>query len=341
MRFVRLREARRVWQGTGALAALDKACRVLNVWPHTGCWFPYFPHPRLDVGPLHVHAFGVLVAVGILVGVEVTLRRARFEGLDPRVIRGVIGHALLWGFVAAHVLDVVCYSPQQLIDDPWILLQLWNGISSYGGMLGGLAGMAFYLGSRRRGIAAAERWRYVDVVAYGWTFAWVFGRLACTVATDHPGTVTYGFPLATSLDSPQARDFIRGVYASAGRGDELPGDAVLAGMGFHNLGFYELSWTLLVIVPIFVWLGRSRRPPGFFLVAFTLLYAPARFVLDVPRVTDATYFGLTPGQYASAAAMLAAAAAVWSALRPRSTSHRNAGTPAPTPTLPDPSCRPR
>ena len=126
-------------------------------------------------------------------------------------------------------------------------------------------------------------------MAYGWPFAWVFGRLACTVANDHPGTVTRGFPLATSLDTPQGRHFIRGVYAAAGRGAELPGDAALAGMGFHNLGFYELLWTLLVIVPVFLWLGRSRRPPGFFLAAFTLLYAPARFVLDLPRVTDATY----------------------------------------------------
>lgn len=311
------------------------------MWPHGCCWFPYFAQPRFAVGPLTVHAFGVLVAVGILIGVEVTLRRAHFEELDSRVIRGVIGQALLWGFVAAHVLDVACYSPQKLLEDPWVLLQLSNGISSYGGMLGGLAGMALFLGSRRRGLRTAEGWRYVDAVAYGWPFAWVFGRLACTVATDHPGTVTRGFVLATSLDTPQAREFIRGVYAAAGRGDELPGDAALAGMGFHNLGFYELLWTLLVIVPAFLWLGRSRRPAGFFLVAFTFLYAPARFVLDFPRVTDATYFGLTPGQYASGAVTVAAAAVVWSALRRRSTWRRDVGTPAPTPMLRDPSCRPR
>lgn len=311
------------------------------MWPRGSSWFPYFAQPRLEIGPLTVHAFGALVAVGILVGVEVTLRRARFEELDSRIIRGVISRALLWGFVAAHVLDVVCYAPQRLLDDPWILLRPWEGISSYGGMLGGLAGMALFLGSRQRGLAAAERWRYVDAVAYGWPFAWVFGRLACTVATDHPGMVTPGFALATSLATLQARGFIRGVYASAGRGDELPGDAALAGMGFHNLGFYELLWTLLVIVPVFVWLGRSRRPAGFFLVAFTFLYAPARFVLDFPRVSDATYFGLTPGQYGSAAATVAAGAAVWSALRRRSTSHPDAGTPAPRPRLRGPSCRPR
>ena len=309
------------------------------MWPRSGSWFPYFAQPRLEIGPLTVHAFGALVAVGILVGVGVTRRRARFEALDPRVTRGVINHALSWGFVAAHVLDVVCYAPERLLTDPWVLLRPWEGISSYGGMLGGLAGMAAFLGSRRPRLAAAERWRYVDAVAYGWPFAWVLGRLACTVATDHPGTETRSFALATSLETPQARDFIRGVYTAAGRGDELPGDAALAGMGFHNLGFYELLWTLLVIVPVFVWLGRGRRPPGFFLVAFTLLYAPARFLLDFPRVTDATYFGLTPGQYASAAALVAAGVATRSVFRPRSTWRPDVETPAPKPTLRDPSCR--
>src|SRR6187397_2446945 len=99
------------------------------MWPRNGSWFPFFVQPRLELGPLTVHAFGVLVAVGILVGVEVTRRRARFEQLDPRLTRGVINYALLWGFVAAHVLDVVCYAPGRLLADPWVLLRPWEGIS--------------------------------------------------------------------------------------------------------------------------------------------------------------------------------------------------------------------
>jgi prolipoprotein diacylglyceryltransferase len=63
----------------------------------------------------------------------------------------------------------------------------------------------------------------------------------------------------------------------------------------------------LVLVPVFLVADRKPRPPGFFVVAFTLLYVPARFFLDFLRLGDARYYGLTPGQHAGLAVFLAAA----------------------------------
>jgi prolipoprotein diacylglyceryltransferase len=60
------------------------------------------------------------------------------------------------------------------------------------------------------------------------------------------------------------------------------------------------------MVPTFLALDRKPRPTGFFLVAFLLLYVPARFFLDFLRISDARYFGLTPGQYAGIAVFLVA-----------------------------------
>jgi prolipoprotein diacylglyceryltransferase len=53
-------------------------------------------------------------------------------------------------------------------------------------------------------------------------------------------------------------------------------------------------------------LDRKPRPPGFFLIAFPLLYVPVRFFLDFLRIGDARYLGLTPAQYAGIAVFLAA-----------------------------------
>jgi hypothetical protein len=41
-------------------------------------------------------------------------------------------------------------------------------------------------------------------------------------------------------------------------------------------------------------------------IAFLLLYVPARFGLDFLRLSDTRYFGLTPGQYAGLAVFVAA-----------------------------------
>jgi prolipoprotein diacylglyceryltransferase len=61
-----------------------------------------------------------------------------------------------------------------------------------------------------------------------------------------------------------------------------------------------------LMVPAFLVLDRKHRPPAFFLIAFPLLYVPARFFLDFLRIGDVRYYGLTPGQYAGMAVFLAA-----------------------------------
>ena len=71
------------------------------------------------------------------------------------------------------------------------------------------------------------------------------------------------------------------------------------------------------IAALFAWLGRRRWPDGFFIGLFFAAYGPVRFVLDSLRVSEARYFGWTPGQYLS---LVAAGIGVWTlfaVLRPR------------------------
>lgn len=58
-----------------------------------------------------------------------------------------------------------------------------------------------------------------------------------------------------------------------------------------------MLWSAAVIVLFFV-LDKKPRPHGFYIAVIGLLYAPFRFGLDFLREADATYFGLTPAQYA-------------------------------------------
>jgi len=138
----------------------------------------------------------------------------------------------------------------------------------------------------------------------------MIGRIACALAHDHPGTVTR-FPLAISLRTAQAREYITGVYADAGRLAELPPAQTLAQYGFHDLGWYEFLYLAAVVVPVMLLLGRRARAPGFFLGTFILLYMPVRFSLDFLRVADVRYAGLTPAQWAALASLLGLAAVVY------------------------------
>jgi phosphatidylglycerol---prolipoprotein diacylglyceryl transferase len=226
---------------------------------------PYFKQPELHLGPLTIHSFGVLVALAVLVGYRVFRRQLRVRQLDPAVGDRLFSFIVVGGFVGAHLVDRLVYFPAETLRDPWSLLRFWEGLSSFGGFVGAIAGA--WLFSRRRP-AGVDPWPFLDSVAYAFPFGWIFGRFGCFVAYDHPGSPTNFFL----------------------------GQGYRDGVVRHNLGLDEALYTIL-IAAVFWALGRRTRPTGFYLALLALLYAPFRFALDFLRLVDVRYFGLTPGQW--------------------------------------------
>lgn len=240
---------------------------------------PFFTLGPWQIGPLTIHAFGVMVAIGVLLAHEIALRRARLIGLAEARMRSALGHMLLVGFVGAHVFALLLYEPARLVEEPLALLKINGALSSYGGLLGALIGLAIF---RKRAPDVALR-KVVDAAAFALPFGWLFGRIGCALAHDHPGALTSFF---------LAVDF----------GNHAPGGVR------HDLGLYEALWWV-VIVGLFVLLDRARpalrQRPWFYPGLLAVLYGPARFMLDFLRAGpteggDVRFLGLTPAQYLSA-----------------------------------------
>lgn len=235
---------------------------------------PYSVPPSLDVGPFEFHVFGFLVGCAIVFGTVMAAWRSHQLGLDERVTNEVALWAVIPGMIFAHVYSAVFYFPEKVLEDPLYLIYFWDGISSFGGFIGGAAGVMYYFRSKR-----IPFWPYADAVIFGFAFAWIFGRLGCTVAFDHPGLVT---DFALGMTYPWS----------------LNGEA--ANLVRHNLGFYEWLWQL----PLFAVLWSQRNTPkfsGWYLAVVLIMYTPVRFGLDFLRASDAVYFGMTAGQYAAIA----------------------------------------
>jgi phosphatidylglycerol:prolipoprotein diacylglycerol transferase len=230
---------------------------------------PYFSQPRIPLGPVTIHAFGVLVAMAVLVGTEVLRRRAAKEGLDVGMAQRLIGWVLVAGFIGAHLVDRLVYFPAETLQDPLSILWIWQSLSSFGGFLGGTFGAWLFL---RKNPLGAKTWRYLDTIAYAFPFGWIFGRTGCFVAFDHPGRET--------------TFFLGQVYK----------DNVVR----YNLGLLEAIYFIPVIV-LFLVLGRRRRGPGFYVALLALVYVPFRFSADFLRIVDVRYGGLTPGQWGTIA----------------------------------------
>lgn len=243
-----------------------------------------FPLPDVEKLPdgVYLHPFGLMVALGVLVGVLITDRRGRREGLHPRALGELMGYVLIAGFVLGHVLDAIFYHWDTVVARPSFLLEMWNGLSSFGGFIGAVLGAVLWAKFRRAPLVA-----FADPIAFAFPFGWTCGRIGCFFAHDHPGAVT---------------DFVLAVEDYQIFGMMPPWQTR------HDLGLYEAMFSVLV-AGLFLVLGRKRRRRGFYLAILPLLYAPVRFGLDFLRATDVPqadprFFGLTPGHYGSIALFL-------------------------------------
>jgi len=224
--------------------------------------------------------FGIMVAAGIGLGLLLIFSTAKKQGLDDDMVVNMIIFALPGGFFLAHVFNDVFYYPQKVLKDPMSLLYVTEGLSSYGGMIGGLFVMFLFLKWNK-----ARFLPHSDIMIVGFALAMIFGRLGCALAFDHPG-----YPTTFFLGMKDSEGIIR-----------------------HNLGLYEC----LVFIPIFITLylvHRKPQPEGMITGLFAVIYAPIRFLLDFLRIPpsstelgimgDVRYFGLTPAQYASIMALV-------------------------------------
>ena len=243
---------------------------------------PWFEQPVLDIplpdglpfSHIPLHGFGLLVAVGFLLGSKVAMNRARRIGLDPEPINQLVGWLVLGTFVGGHVGYGLMYAPHEYLSDPIKFLHVWEGLSSWGGFFVCVP-LAFWFFKKNR----LPMWPYMDCLAHGMTIGWFFGRLGCFVAHDHPGPPT---------------EFFLGVYGMC-----PPGHNQLPDLACHDMGLYESLWSLSMF-GLFTLLDRKARTPGFYPLLLGGLYTPIRFMMDFlrPVATDVRYFGLTPAQYA-------------------------------------------
>lgn len=261
---------------------------------------PYFEQPAWHLGPLTIHAFGVVVAVAMWSGLTMLQRRFDRAVLNPATGQSLGGWMIVGGILGAHLFSALLYFPHKLGHNPWYLFRLWEDISSFGGMLGGLIGAFLFFSTRLRDAESGTKLAYLDAVALVFPAGLAIGRLGCAIAHDHPGVMTT-FPLAVSLKTEAARDYLHGVYNAAG----LPFPPATEALGFHDLGLYEFLFLTLLVVPAFAYWSRRPRPPGFYLVTFAALYFPVRFGLDMLRVADTRYRGLTPAQWGAVLVMAA------------------------------------
>lgn len=228
---------------------------------------PYITAPEIPWLPINF--FALLVSCALIFGTAFCVYRGKQAGYSTFSTIEMTLYVAIPAYLGSHVLLIVMYYPEKILQDPLVLLGVNSGLglSSIGGLMSGV--LAFYLYLRMTG--QVHKWRELgDIVIQGFIIAWIFGRTGCSIVHDHPG-IHSDFFLAVQ-------------YPDGAR---------------HDLGLYELMYTLFVLVPVSFFIAKKGYPAGYQLATFCLLYGLYRLPTDYLRIIDTRYFGWTPAQYAS------------------------------------------
>ncbi|HDA8216020.1 TPA: prolipoprotein diacylglyceryl transferase [Staphylococcus aureus] len=102
-----------------------------------GIVFNYIDPVAFNLGPLSVRWYGIIIAVGILLGYFVAQRALVKAGLHKDTLVDIIFYSALFGFIAARIYFVIFQWPYYA-ENPSEIIKIWNGgIAIHGGLIGG------------------------------------------------------------------------------------------------------------------------------------------------------------------------------------------------------------
>jgi phosphatidylglycerol:prolipoprotein diacylglycerol transferase len=216
----------------------------------------------LQIGPLTVHWYGILIVAGAVLAAYLCTIEARRRGEDPDHVWNLLTLALIFGIIGARLYHVFSTPTGNFVgwsyyrEHPIDIIAFWNGgfrgLGIYGAVIGGVLAFAIYCAVKRLSLP-----RWLDIATPGLLLAQAIGRMGNFInqelygpPTDLPWAfrINPAFPCQEPAGSPMA----------CGIPDRL-NDAArqwYTANGFHPTFFYEALWNLLGFV--LVWFGARR-----------------------------------------------------------------------------------
>lgn len=262
----------------------------------------------VEVGPVDIHFYGMLVALGVVIAFVVTTRRYVRLGGDPELGERAAFWAVVIGFLGARAAYVSTHTAG-FTGRWWHVIAIWEGgLAMFGGLTAGALTVLFLLWRRGGDIRA-----FADAVAVALPLAQAVGRWGNYFNQELFGTPS-SLPWAVEIAS-QYRPAEYAAFAT-----------------FHPAFLYESLWNLVVVVGALLWLERRRMlAPGGLFLAYLGLYGAGRFLLELMRV-DTTFRLLGISRNGWVALAIVIGSSVWLAALRRRVPPDEAETVAPPPT---------
>ena len=215
-------------------------------------------HPILiRLGPLTIHTYGFLIAVGFLVGIWLAVLQARKEGISSDRIVDLSFYILLAAIIGSRLFFILVNYGHYL-KNPADIIKIWEGgLVFYGGVLLAVPTAIWYVKKHRMGF-----WSTADIFAPSIAVGHVFGRLGCLAAGCCFGKTAQLLPWGIVFSDPDCL---------------APTNVLL-----HPTQLYESAGELANFL-ILITLRRYKSFNGQLFMTYLLLYSVLRFIVEFFR----------------------------------------------------------
>ena len=228
-------------------------------------------YPRLlELGPITVYTYGVLLAAAYLFGLQLARVRANSRGLDANRVLDLGIYIIISALVGAKLLLLITDFKSFTADPRELLTLARSGGVFYGGLIVAVVVALWYI--RRVGLPL---WTTCDVFAPGIALGHVVGRFGCLFAGccyGKPTTKPWGI---TFTDT----------FAAANVGTPL-------GVPLHPTQLYEAGAEFLILMVLLATERKGRPFAGRTFWLYMLLYAISRFIIEFYRGDDRGTVGM-------------------------------------------------
>lgn len=224
----------------------------------------------LEIGPLELRWYAVMILSGLLAGILLAQREAKRLGEDPVHVLDIAVLGTVSGLIGARTYHVVDRWNEVFVHDPVTVFFIWRGgLGIFGAVAGAALALAAYVWwinrSARAGKPGAKPMnvlRWFDIGAPAFLLGQGIGRWGNFFNQElfgPPTDLPWGIPIA-----------------------------LYPGVRFHPLFLYESLLSLLGVVVI-LYLGRRfahRLRVGDTLLMYFMWYPAERFVLEFLRIDN-------------------------------------------------------
>ena len=246
------------------------------------------PPSTIQLGPLTIHFYGLIIAVGMLLAVLYASKRSKEFGLkEDDLIDGVLW-VTPFAIICARLYYCV-FEWDQYASNPISILYIWNGgLAIYGGVLGAVIGLCVFCKVRKIKATAM-----MDVVSLGLLIGQLVGRWGNFMNREAFGAPT---------DS-----FLRmGLYNTATGAVEY----------YHPTFLYESLWNFVGFL-LLHFLSKKRKYDGQVALGYVAWYGLGRAFIEGLRM-DSLYWGpfRVSQVLAGISCVVAVAVLLWQGFRP-------------------------